>query len=69
MVAKLIVHAKTRDEAIKIMARALSEFYIAPIKTTINFQQQILQHPAFLRGTINTHFLENMTKNEHEIIK
>ncbi|MCX5681712.1 MAG: acetyl-CoA carboxylase biotin carboxylase subunit [Candidatus Omnitrophica bacterium] len=69
MVAKLIVHAKTRDEAIKTMARALSEFYIAPIKTTISFQQQILQDPAFLKGAVNTHFLENMAKNEHEIIK
>lgn len=69
MVAKLIVHAKTRDEAIKIMARALSEFYIAPIKTTINFHQQILQHPQFLKGAVNTHFLENMAKNEQELIK
>jgi len=69
MVAKVIVHAKTRDEAIKVMARALSEFYIAPIKTTIAFQQQILQHPLFLKGAVNTHFLENMGKNEQEIVK
>lgn len=69
MVAKLIVHAKTRDEAIKVMARALSEFYIAPIKTTINFHQQILQHPLFLKGAVSTHFLEHMAKNEQELIK
>lgn len=67
MVAKLIVHGKTRDEAIKTMARALDEFYIAPIKTTIRFHQQILQHPLFLKGAVNTHFLEHMAKNEQEL--
>jgi acetyl-CoA carboxylase biotin carboxylase subunit len=51
------------------MARALEEFYIAPIKTTIHFHQQILQHPLFLKGTVNTHFLEHMAKNEHELVK
>jgi len=67
MVAKLIVHGKNRDEAIKIMTRALDEFYIAPIKTTIHFQQQILQHPSFLKGAVNTHFLEQMAKSEQEL--
>ncbi len=69
MVAKLIVHGKNRDEAIKTMARALEEFYIAPIKTTIHFHQQILQHPLFLKGTVNTHFLEHMAKSEHELVQ
>ncbi len=69
MVAKLIVHAKTRSEAIKIMMRALDEFYVAPIKTTINFHKQILQHPLFLEGNVNTHFLEHLIKPDHEIPK
>ncbi|MFA6378551.1 MAG: acetyl-CoA carboxylase biotin carboxylase subunit [Candidatus Omnitrophota bacterium] len=69
MVAKVIVHGRNRDEAIKIMARALEEFYISPIKTTIHFQQQILQDPLFLKGAVNTHFLEHMAKSEHELAK
>ncbi|MDP8265549.1 MAG: acetyl-CoA carboxylase biotin carboxylase subunit [Candidatus Aceula meridiana] len=64
MVAKLIVHGKTRSDAIRTMARALEEFYVAPIKTTIGFHQRILQHPLFLKGTISTHFLEKMAKGE-----
>ncbi len=66
MVAKLIVHGKNRNEAIKTMNRALDEFYIAPIKTTVNFHKQILQHPLFLEGKISTHFLEKMGRGELE---
>jgi len=66
MVAKLIVHGRTRAEAIRTMARALEEFYVAPIKTTIGFHQRILQHPLFLKGLVSTHFLEKMSKGETE---
>lgn len=66
MVAKLIVHGKTRLEAIKIMKRALDEFYIGPIKTTIPLHQDILDHPLFLDGKVSTHFLEKMMNSDTE---
>ncbi len=66
MVAKLIVHGKTRAEAIKTLARALDEFYVAPIKTTINFHKKILQNPSFLKGAVTTNFLEKMAKIESD---
>ncbi|MFA5260015.1 MAG: acetyl-CoA carboxylase biotin carboxylase subunit [Candidatus Omnitrophota bacterium] len=65
MVAKLITHAPTRPEAIKIMRRALDEFYISPIKTTSPLHMEILDHPLFRSGDISTHFLEkNFRKDE-----
>ncbi|MBF0388342.1 MAG: acetyl-CoA carboxylase biotin carboxylase subunit [Candidatus Omnitrophica bacterium] len=64
MVAKLIVHGRDRSEAIKIMRRALDEFYISPIKTTIPLHMQIMNHPLFVKGQISTHFLEKMAKKE-----
>ena len=67
MVAKLIVHASTRREAISIMRRALDEFYISPIKTTIGFHADILDHPLFIEGKVSTHFLEKYMKNEVEV--
>lgn len=64
MVAKLITFGKDRRTAISTMRRALEEFYIAPIKTTIDLHKQILDHQLFLEGKISTHFLEKMMKNE-----
>jgi len=64
MVAKLIVHGRDRAEAIKIMRRALDEFYISPIKTTISLQVQIMNHPDFVRGNVSTHFIEKMAKKD-----
>jgi len=66
MVAKLITYGHNRDEAIKTMLRALDEFYISPIKTTINLHKKILNHPLFLKGMVSTHFLENIAKTEGE---
>ncbi len=60
LVAKVIVHGKDREEAVRIMRRALDEFYIAPIKTTVPLHMEILQHPVFLQGKATTHFLEKM---------
>ncbi len=65
MLAKLIVHGRDRLEAIHIMRRALDEFYIAPIKTTIPLQAEIMNNPAFVRGEVSTHFLEKMAKKEN----
>jgi acetyl-CoA carboxylase biotin carboxylase subunit len=50
MIAKLIVTAATREIAIARMKRALAEFMIRGIKTTIPFQQEILNHPDFVSG-------------------
>jgi acetyl-CoA carboxylase, biotin carboxylase subunit len=58
MIAKLIVHAPTRTEAIARMLRALDEFVILGIKTTIPLHKRILQHPRFAKGDYSTKFLE-----------
>ncbi len=64
MVAKLIVHGRDRQEAIRIMRRALDEFYLSPIKTTIPLHIEIMNHPAFVKGDVSTHFIEKMAKKE-----
>ncbi|MET1178827.1 acetyl-CoA carboxylase biotin carboxylase subunit [Peribacillus simplex] len=58
MIAKLIVHGKAREEAIARMKRALSEFVIEGIDTTIAFHLRLLEHPDFIAGNFNTKFLE-----------
>lgn len=65
LLAKLITYASTREEAIHIMQRALHEFNISPLKTTIAFHQRLLQNPLFLKGEISTHFVQEMLKEEH----
>ncbi|SDG07243.1 biotin carboxylase [Fontibacillus panacisegetis] len=62
MIAKLIVWGATREEAIAKMKRALSEFVIEGIHTTIPFHQKLLDHPVFVEGTFDIKFLE-----EHEL--
>ncbi len=58
MIAKLIVHQPTREEAIATMQRALREFKIGPIKTTIPGHQAILSHNLFVKSQIDTSFIE-----------
>jgi acetyl-CoA carboxylase biotin carboxylase subunit len=58
MIAKLIVHADTREEAIMRMNRALDEFIIEGIKTTIPMHKKILADPDFQQGNISTKFME-----------
>lgn len=60
MIAKLIVHAETREEAIKRMSRALDEYIIEGIKTTIPFHQKIMNNKEFIEGDIDTGFLERV---------
>jgi len=64
LVAKIIAHGANRQETIKIMQRGLSEFNISPIKTTISFHQKLLSHPAFLKGEISTHFVQEMLEEK-----
>jgi acetyl-CoA carboxylase biotin carboxylase subunit len=58
MIAKLITVAQTREEAIAKMRRALHEFVIDGIKTTIPFHKKLMEHPDFLSGDYTTKFLE-----------
>ena len=60
MIAKLIVHADTREEAIRRMARALDEYIIEGIKTTIAFHQKIMDNKDFIEGNVDTGFLERL---------
>ena len=60
MIGKLIVHRKTRAQAIAVMKRALGEFHIAPIKTTIPLHLQIMDNEFFRSGGVDTGFVERV---------
>ena len=60
MVGKLIVHGKDRADAISICRRALDEFVVEPIKTTIPFHKKVMNNPAFIRGKFSTDFVERL---------
>jgi acetyl-CoA carboxylase, biotin carboxylase subunit len=62
MIGKLIVHADTRPECITRMARALREFQVGPIKTTIPLHLRLMENSAFQQGGIDIHFLERLLK-------
>ena len=61
MIGKLIATAQTREEAINTMYRALSEYVIEGIKTTIPFHLQLMQNADFRKGNFTTKFLESFT--------
>ncbi len=58
LIAKVVTHGKDREEALAKMQRALNEFIIEGIKTTLPFHMKILSDPDFLKGNFNTGFLE-----------
>jgi len=64
MVAKLITTARTRDEAILKMKRALDEFVIEGVKTTIPFHRQLMDHPDYLAGKYTTKFMEDFVMDK-----
>ncbi|MCL4137332.1 UNVERIFIED_CONTAM: hypothetical protein GTU68_009215 [Idotea baltica] len=64
MIAKLITTAQTREEAINKMKRALDEFVIEGIKTTIPFHRQLMDHPDYLAGNYTTKFMEDFEMKE-----
>ncbi|MAB48660.1 MAG: acetyl-CoA carboxylase biotin carboxylase subunit [Flavobacteriaceae bacterium] len=66
MIAKLITTAQTREEAINKMKRALDEFVIEGIKTTIPFHRQLMEHPDYLAGNYTTKFMEDFKIKEEE---
>ena len=61
MIGKLIAVAQTREEAINTMSRALSEYVIEGVKTTIPFHQQLMRNEDFRSGNFTTKFLEGFT--------
>ncbi|CAI9430178.1 Biotin carboxylase [Candidatus Ornithobacterium hominis] len=64
MVAKLITTAQTRKEAIAKMSRALDEFYIDGLKTTVPFHRQLMDNPDFIAGNYTTKFMEDFVMDE-----
>lgn len=64
MIAKLITTAQTRQEAINKMKRALDEFYIEGIKTTIPFHRKLMDHPDYIAGNYTTNFMEDFDIEE-----
>ena len=59
LIAKVIAHGKTRGDAIKIMERALQEFQVEGVKTTIPLHQRILEDDYYRTGNIDTQFIKN----------
>ncbi len=66
MIAKLITTAQTREEAINKMKRALDEFVIEGIKTTIPFHRQLMDHPDYIAGNYTTKFMEDFEMKKSE---
>ena len=64
MIAKLITTAQTREEAIEKMKRALDEFVIEGVKTTIPFHRQLMDNPDFVSGNYTTKFMEDFVLDE-----
>lgn len=64
MIAKLIVNAGTREEAIERMKRAISEYEISGIATTLGFGEWVMNHPKFIEGEIDTKFIDKYFKPE-----
>ena len=67
MIGKLIVTAPTREQAIKKMRRALEEFIIEGVKTTIPYHIQLLDDPNFQAGSVSTKYLETSFKFKPEV--
>ncbi len=64
MIAKLIVHGKDRQDAIERMRRAIDEYKISGVATTLPFGRFVMQHPAFVSGDFDTHFVKNHFRPE-----
>ena len=65
LLAKLVAHGATRDEAISRLERALTEFHVAGIRTALPFHRRVLAHPVFRKGRYDTGFIEaHLTERE-----
>ncbi|TDG36695.1 acetyl-CoA carboxylase biotin carboxylase subunit [Pedobacter changchengzhani] len=67
MIAKLITYGKDRSEAIERMIRAIDEYEITGIQTTLSFGKFVMQHKAFISGNFNTHFV-NLHFNAESLV-
>ncbi len=64
MISKLIVTAQTREEAISKMKRALDEYVIEGVKTTIPFHRKLMEHPDYVAGNYTTKFMEDFSMED-----
>ena len=64
LISKVVVHAETRCQAVARMRRALREYKIGGVRTTIPFFEVLLSHPSFIDGELHTNFIE-----EHDLIR
>jgi len=65
MLAKLIVHGIDREDAIKRMIKAIEEYRVKGLETTLSFGRYVLKHSAFISGNYNTHFVKNYFVSEN----
>lgn len=65
MISKLITHGKDRTEAIERMIRAIDDYEVAGVETTLGFCKFVLQHPAFVSGKFDTGFVKDHFKPEY----
>ena len=66
LLAKLITHDRTREGAIRIMKRALEEFRIRPVKTTIPLHLKVMDDPVFQSGDFTTDYIRKFVPDEEE---
>ena len=64
MIAKIIVHAASRGEAIKKMKSALSEFIVTGIDTNVDYQMELMNDPVFQSGQFSTDFIEQREQKQ-----
>jgi acetyl-CoA carboxylase biotin carboxylase subunit len=64
MIAKLIVYGNDRKEAIERMIRAIDDYHISGVKTTLDFCRMVMNHEAFVSGNFDTHFVKNHFRPE-----
>jgi acetyl/propionyl-CoA carboxylase alpha subunit len=64
MIAKLITFGANREEAIQRMIRAIADYRISGIETTLSFGNFVMHHDAYIKGDFDTHFIESYYKPE-----
>ncbi|MEP3381754.1 MAG: acetyl-CoA carboxylase biotin carboxylase subunit [Maribacter dokdonensis] len=65
MLSKLITYGKTREEAIQLMIRAIENYKVEGVATTLSFGKFVCEHEAFTSGNFDTHFVKNYYSPEH----
>ena len=69
LIAKLIVHGSTRNECLMRLRRALEEFVIGGVNTTIPLHQKLISDPDFLNGDYDIHWLEKWMGDEWRLVR